>query len=307
MQSLFFLIVLLPPILYAVGNLLDKQLIHKGGPSSPALIVIVSSLLSIFVVPTIYFFAETKIPESLDILLMVISGIFTAISVFLYLKALEGESVFSVAPALQLSPVFSYAFGLIVFQEFLSIPRIFGCILIITGSFLLTLRIEKIKERDSFKLNIFFLTFLSSFFLATSGAFFKFFADKYGYWTVQLYEYVGLFFLGACSILFLPQMRNRIFEMISFKKRKSFTILNIITEGVMVSGDFVLNYIVLVVPLVVVFSFNATQPLFLLILGLLIKKISELFNLNIQIGYYASKTILFTVIITIGAIMVILF
>lgn len=307
MHNILFLIVFLPPLLYSIGNILDKQLIYKGGTSSPLLIVTTSSLLAILVVPIIYLFAELKNPSFVEICVMVFSGLITALSVFFYLKALESESVFSIAPALQLTPVFSYIFGIVLFQEFISVTKIVGCLVIMAGSFFLTLRIERIKGKDYFKINIFILTALSALSLSISGALFKFFAVQYNYWTVQFYEYIGLLILGIVLVCLIPKIRSRIYDMLILKKDRTFALLNLSTEGIMVLGDLTLNYATLLVPLAIGFSFNALQPLFLIFSSLLIHKISNRFNVHINIGRHNKSTLLYSTIITIGAIMVVLF
>jgi len=307
MGNLIFATVFIPPLLYAVGNILDKQLVSRGGSSSPTLIVTISSLFSVIISPLIFIFFEIQTPLVWQIPVMISSGMLTVLSVFLYLTALKGESIFSVAPALQLTPVFSYFIGLFLFQEVVSFLNLIGCSLIIIGALFLTLKIEKTENKNKFNFNIFFITSLSSLALAVSGAMFKFFATRYNYWTVQFYEYVGLLIVGVVLFLLLSRIRDRIFEMFTLKKSKSFLLLNIATEGVMVLGDLTLNMVVLLVPMVIAFSFNALQPVFLLLLGLSILKISKKINTHLIIDSYDYKTLFFSLVITIGVIIVVIF
>ncbi len=304
MNFLIFSIALIPPIIYSIGNILDKKLVHMGGNSSPTVIVTISSLLSVLVIPFIYIFFKINIPFIPHLFLMIFSGTLTVLSVFLYLKALEGESVFSVAPALQLTPVFSYFLGFFVFKEYISAVVLVGCLLIIIGALFLTVKIENIGNSKKFNFKIFLITSGSSLALAVSGAMFKFFAKNYGYWTVQFFEYIGLLLVGIFLFSFCSKVRNKIFDIFLKKEKRSFLFLNLYTEGVMVLGDLTLNFVVLIIPLVIAYSFNALQPMFLLLLGLFLRLLFKNRKIYLETGDFNNKIFFYVFIITIGAFII---
>lgn len=307
MLNLKYLLPFIPPFLYSFGNILDKELVHyKDNNTNPQVIVTVSSFLAVIVLPFIYFLYKPTLFFSIDIIFMIISGCLTALSVYLYLRALSSGSLFSVAPALQIIPIFSYLFGYLFFGELLSKTLILGGIFILIGSFFLTVKVEEEDNKKNFKFKIFFYTTLSSLALAVSGTFFKFYAIKYSYWTVQFYEYLGLFILGLFLIGSSKTIRNRISEIFIHKIRqnKKFIFLNLSTEGIMVSGDLMLNYVVLIFPLFIAYSLNAMQPLFLLLTYYLLKKITKKMIINTHINPLNTKEKISIFLIVLGAIVV---
>lgn len=305
MNIITFLILLLPPMLYSVGNILDKKLVSKGVDSAPLVIVTISSIFSFLAIPMIYFFAGIDRDVSLpSILIMMFSGILTTLSVLLYLKALEKNSVLAIVPAMQLAPALSYILGIIFLGEFITYLSLLGCIIIIILSTLLTIKIEKSSNKNTFDYSVFFMTLLSSLCLSISGVLFKYFALNYDYWSVQYYEYLGIMFFGLCVLFFNSSVRINIRDVFLSNRYKNFAPLNFFTEIIMVSGDLALNYSVLVAPVAVAFSFNSIQPVFLILLIFIINKTFNFFKNTEYSEKITLKTTIITLIIILCAILV---
>ena len=110
----WFLVALIPPILYATGNYIDKALLSKwikgGGVGA---IVLFSCFLGILTLPVIYVIEPGvfSIPP-LVASIMAINGALTVVAVLCYLHAIEFDEITAVVPILQLSPVFTFLTGL---------------------------------------------------------------------------------------------------------------------------------------------------------------------------------------------------
>lgn len=300
-----FLIALIPPFLYSIGNLLDKNLIHRYGQLAAPVIIAMSGIFGIFVVSSIGIFSTIAPVPLIAKLIMLLSGSLTSISVFLYLKALEDNSVLSVAPALQLTPVFSFFIDIFFFSDRISTIGLIGSVLVILGALLLTIRIEKSGIHDSFHFRTFLLTSLSAAFLAFSAALFKYYAAISDYWTVQFYEYIGVCLVAILFLVFSQLLRSHIKALwSSLNRNRAFISLNLSTEAIMIAGDFVLNYVTLALPLTYVFTINAAQPLFLLVLGLIMASIFPGFQNDLKKHILGQKVLFSVFVITLGSILV---
>ncbi len=238
-----------------------------------------------------------------DVPLILISGALSSLSVYLYLEALKSDSVLSVAPALQMIPVLGYLMDTFVFEEVFSVFSLMGCAAVIVGSLLLTLKIEKVDKIDKFNFKIFALTTFSSAVLVASGTLFKFYAQNYGYWTVQLYEYVGIVFVALLLFIFSFSVRKKLYDIVNRDKVfKTFLLLYIFTEVLMVFSDLTLNYASLLAPLSKVYSINSLQPLFLIILSAIILFFAPKYDTDLKKKIKDKKTIISLTLIILGAV-----
>ncbi len=305
MQNLFWTILFLPPVFYSLGNLLDKRLVSIGGERSSLIITTLSALSSIIALPAILLFIDVSSPNLTDFLIMAFSGFFTSVSTFLYLAALERDSIYSVAPALQLGPVFAFLLGFYFLKESISITQVVGGLVVILSSIYLTVNVEVTQTGKKFDFSTFLLTTLSAFMLSVSATLFKFMATGYGYWTVQFFEYIGIAIAGLILIVSSKKIRENISVMIRFNRNRSnFLVLYFATEGVMITSDLVLNFATLLAPLVVVFTINSTQPIFLVVLSIVLHYFKPSSDIDINSRKDRDKILLFIFIISIGSLLV---
>ena len=304
---MWYLFLLLPPILFAAGNILDKFLTQKIGNTVASVVVMLSGLFGIFVSLAIFLFNPIFGVSAASIILMMLSSILSSLSVFFYIDALRNDSVLSVAPAMQLGAIFGYILDIFVFDSNTNTYALIGCSIVLISSLMLTLRIEKVEGKDRFDLSTFFKTSLSSLFLATSGAMFKFFSTSYGYWTVQFYEYLGIILI---AIFFILASGYRSQFKYHFRKNKftaAVILIYILTECVMILGDLSLNFASTIAPLVQVFSINSIQPVILFVVSFLLLKIFPKFDIDVKRHAYNSRSILTVGLIAVGTLMVVIF
>lgn len=301
MQKMKPLLSLVPPFLYSVGNLLDKNLVHRYGYLAAPVIVAMSGLFGFLILIIIGIWGNVvSVPLSSGFL-MLFSGTLTSLSVFFYLKALESDSVISVAPALQVAPVAAFIFDVFFFKESFTLLQILGGTVVIIGAVALTVRVEKVDGSNTFRLRTFLLSSLSALFLATSATLFKHFAANLDYWTVQFYEYIGVCLFGLLFLFLSKNLRLHIFDLLKrYKEKRVFILMNFSTEMVMIAGDLFLNFATLLLPITFVFSVNATQPVMLLALGFFITWFVPDFQNDLRFHLVNKKNIAMILLIVAG-------
>lgn len=111
---------------------------------------------------------------------------------------------------------------------------------------------------------------VASLLLAAEGTIFKVIALETDFWTVVFWQYIGATLFGAL-LLFIPNYRRQFFSL--WKKHKAALLsINFINEAITTIGILTFRFAMLLAPLALVQMVNGFQPLFLLVIGLLLTK-----------------------------------
>ncbi len=265
----WFLIALIPPLLYAIGNYIDKAILSKhlkgGGVGT---ILIFSCLLGALTLPVIYFIEPGVFSiQSTAAWALIMNGALTVLAVLCYLYAIEHDDISAVVPILQLTPVFGFITGYILLGETLTRYQMLGSAIIVMGAVLISLEITE-RGNVALKKRVLALAAASALLFSLSGTIFKFYALDGGYWKTQFWEYVGIAILGALFFVFIKSYRQSFLS--SFKENRGTIIgLNISAEVVMVAADLVMNFATLLAPLALIYVVNSFQPVFVFVIGIL--------------------------------------
>lgn len=264
----WFLVALIPPALYALGNFIDKAILSKelrgGGVGT---IAIFSCLLGALTLPVIYFLEPSVFAiNSLTAFILSINGILTVLAVLCYLYAIEHDDISAVVPILQLTPVFGFATGYIFLGETLTISQMIGSAIIIIGAIIISLEINHLGK-IALKKRVLALAAGSALIFSLSGTIFKYFALDEGYWRTQFWEYIGIAIIGMLFFALVKNYRES-FLSIFRENKKTIVGLNIGAEVVMVSADLVMNFATLLAPVALIYVVNSFQPVFVFILGI---------------------------------------
>ena len=265
----WFIIALCAPILSSIGNYTDKYLVsHPRKTGGIGSILIFSSLFGSLVLPIAYTLGAlpTSVPVIYALILMV-NGALTVATLGAYLYAIRDSDVVSVVPVLQLIPIIGFIFGWVMLGETLSASQILGSSIIVLSAILLSLEIEE-DARLRFRARSFAYASLSALLFVISGVIFKSTASVVGYWDAQFWEYIGITFVGVVLAASVPSYRQGFVRVVS-ERRIGVVGLNLVTEGLMVSSDLLLNYATLLAPVALVYSVNALQPAFLFVFALI--------------------------------------
>lgn len=265
----WFLIALIGPLLWSIVNHLDKFLLNKyfkgGGTGS---LLIFSSLIGIFMLPIFYFINPNILNVSFNnVLILLLINIPYVLYILFYLYALDKDEASIVVPLFQMIPVLGYFLGFIILGETLTFKQILASLIILSGSVALALDLEGKKIR--LKLNIFLLMFVSSFLFALYGVLFKMVAIEQDFIVSSFWTYVGLGIAGLLMLGFIPLYRKQFFSVM--KQNKSQVLgVNGINEVLNIIADVSTRLATLLAPLALVYVVSGFQPLFVLIIGVLL-------------------------------------
>lgn len=250
---MLYTILFIPPILYALSNLIDKHLAHEDTDSNPETLLVIGGFFNLCValIFIIYFFIINK-PVGVNYALFLNGAIFS-IAIWIYLKILFKYDVEKVAPWYQTIPVFGLIGGAIFLSEYPTLIQIVGIFLIIFGGFFLAKQGVKVNYR------IIFGMLISSLLIALNDVVLAYFGRPLSTSDVLFSDVLGKAFF--CCI---PLLNYTIIKKVksSFKSKISFQSLN---ETIFILGDLILDYAKLILPVVLVQVFASTQPLFLLV------------------------------------------
>lgn len=263
----WFLIALIPPLLYSVSNHIDKYLISKyfkGGGNGAVLIF--SSLIGIAVSPVIWVFNPTVTDIGAgNAILLVINGFLSALILLPYFHAIEKDEASVVVPLFQTVPIFSYLLGFFVLGEILTPIQIAASFFVLAGAVLLSFDLS--NEKPKFKKEVFWLMLAASFLYAVTSLIFKFVAIKGDYWTTIFWEYIGLGIVGIVLFVFVTPYKLQFLTAIKLNKL-SVLGLNIINEINYVCAILALRFATLLAPIALVWVVNGFQPFFVFVFGI---------------------------------------
>lgn len=309
MEWIFALI--LAPAAYSIANHIDGHLLNKQEAGVKSLIVF-SALIGIIVAVVLWPFLGNEIfsVSTKTIIVFLIIGIIELISIVLYLYALDQEEVGIAAPMMQLISVLGLGFGYFLFGEVPTSFQLIGALLIIAGGVFLNIT-EGDGEEDGeekrivFNKRVFILMLLCSFFFALAGVMFKFVTIEPQFWVATFWQHVAI---GVPGILLLavPGFRKDFFNV--FKKNtKAILGYSAVNEVVTVLGNMMLYFAILIAPISMVYLGESTQPVFILLFGILIAKFfPEYTNEKIDRKSLVKKIIAIAVMV-VGGYLIVLF
>lgn len=264
----WLLVALINPLAHALVNHIDKYLISrfmKGG--SVGTLVLFSSLFSIIALPIIYFI-HPNVFETITLfraVVLMLNGAVLVAAIIFYLYALADDEASYVAPLFQLVPILSFILGFFILGETLTGSQIWAALLILMGSFLLSLELK--GKKTSVKLKLLLLMTGSSTCYALSAIIFKLIAVEQGFLDSLFWDLAGKFVFGL--ILFVS-IRSYHEQFIALIKSNRFSIigLNIVNEIIALIGEVSLVLAVLYAPVVLVQSVAGIQPAFVFLIGI---------------------------------------
>jgi drug/metabolite transporter (DMT)-like permease len=107
--------------------------------------------------------------------------------------------------------------------------------------------------------------------MALSGVLFKFVAVGNNFWISNFWESVGFALVGIGIFIFRRENRKEFFNSIKMHKSK-ITLSVLLSEFFTLGGNISLNYAFLLAPIALVRVVEGYQPVFVLVLGIIITK-----------------------------------
>jgi drug/metabolite transporter (DMT)-like permease len=267
----WFAIALCAPLLWAVGNHIDKYLLStRLQGQSIGTLLLFSSLVGLLILPVIWLLQPQVLAITpLHAVLIVSNGMLYVLGLVPYLQALQKDEASIVVPLFQTSAVFSYLLGFVVLGERLSRLETIAALLVVGGAIVLSLEIDQGPWR--IKGEVLWLMLLASFLNAFNWLLFKFVAIQGDFWVTSFWEYVGFIIVGTLMLLLVATYRA---EFVALLRSSRVPILSLVTanEGLNIVAKTATNVASLLAPLALVSAVNAFQPLFVLAIGLVLTR-----------------------------------
>lgn len=266
----WFLLALIGPFLWSIGNHIDKILIEKYFKNkSMGSLMIFSSLIGFFIAPIILIFKPNVLDMNLYFIsLILLSSIFYMVFVWSYLMAMEDEEASVVIPFFQLIPVFAYILGYFFLGETLTHIQIFAMLLIIAAASVLSFEIDDDNKFKLRKKTVFFMT-ISSLTAAIESVLFKYVILEEDFWVSSFWSFVWIGVLGIIMLLTIKTYRSDFLYILKNNSKKIMS-LNMLNEVMTIVGNVTTSFATLLAPIALVLLVNAYQPVFVFIIGILL-------------------------------------
>lgn len=261
------IITLLASFLWASGNHIDKYLLCKIDSSTTGIktLMVFSTFIAGLILSPIWLIMN-KFQVQISISALLVTFLATAsyvLSTYFYFKALEKNDASIIVVLFQLVPVFSYIFGVIFFNESLSVNQIIGGLIIISSAIIISFDFNKKSNKN--KLVALILVTLSSILSSLYYILYEVAMRKSSYNSVTFWYQVGLLFIGTMFI-FTKNYREPFVNMIK-RNGKKFISINVINEGINLIAQFMVNFANLTLPIALVNVLNGFQGTFVFIIG----------------------------------------
>lgn len=264
----WFFLALIGPFLYALTNHIDKILLRKyfkeGGVGT---LILVSSLVSVFALPFIYWADPTVLSVSgTGIFVLAIVGILDILVLWFYLLALKDEEASVAIVFYQLVPVFGLILGYFILGEVLTQAQLIAMAIIILGTTIISFEID---VENKFRLRRQTIAFMlaASFFWALGAVIFKAVALEEDVWRSLFWEHLMLVFVGIVIFICVRSYRTHFLSAIRTNS-KAIISLNFTNEGLYMLGNIVFAFAYLLAPISLVLLSNSFQTIFVLAIGI---------------------------------------
>jgi len=287
----WFFVALVPPLLYAVTNLLDKTLLSKyfqeGGVGT---LLMFSALLSFIAVPLLYWMEPDILAVSGENLrTLAFLGFLDIVLVWSYLMALKDAESSATIFYYQLVPVLALIMGYFRLGETITELQLLAMAIIIFGTSLVSFENDENGLKFKWKTVGFMLIACACW--ASESVFFKAVALEENIWRSLFWKHVMLLVIGVLMFVFLPKQRQNFLA--RFKAGSAgIVFLNVLNESLYMSANVVAAYAFMLAPVALVLLAETFQAFFVLALGVALTFVfPRIFNESIDKGTVVKKVI----------------
>ena len=262
-MGIFFAI--LSPALYGINNFIDKFFLEKYR-LHPVIITIFSGIFACFTGVIILLFAGFYTNDIRSIFIIVCSGFLNALYVLPYFKALSEDETSRVIPLFQFVPVFVLVLSFFFLQERFYVMQYIGCVIVIVGSFLLSLKTFSIKI-FAIRPALWFML-LSSFISSLSIILFKLGVKMVPFWQTLPYEGFGMR-LGSLAILSYKQ-NFQLWKKETKRFRTNIYLLMSVNESMYILARYTGYFAISLISVSIATILGGFQPFFVLLYGIIL-------------------------------------
>lgn len=266
----WFLMALIAPLLYAFTNFIDKLLLEKYFKTTGVgTLILFSSLLSALAIPVILFIDPTVLSVSLfNIFILCLVGLLDIAILWFYLLALQGDEPSIIIVFYQLVPVFALGFGYFFLGEVLTQIQLIAMTIIILGTTFVSFEVDDKNNLKLRKRTIGFMT-LAAIAWALESVLFKVVAIEESVWRSLFWEHLMLVVIGLILFTFVATYREGFIDAVKTNSARIFS-LNVLNEGLYMTGNIVVAFAVLLAPVALILLGNSFQNIFVLLIGVVL-------------------------------------
>lgn len=263
MNWLFFAI--LSPALYAVVNFIDKYILEKEITDYKVLPVY-TAIVSFFAGTIFWLAAGSPLLPAKDALIVILTGILTAWSLYLYFKVLAKEETSLVIFLFQLTPVFVLIFSFVFLRETISIKQQLGFFLVFTAVLIVSF---KKTAKTPLSNSVFWLMILFDIISAFCAILIKYAVSANSFVKILSYESWGIFLGGLSICLFAPSIKKAFLKSLKTLRAKTIKIL-FINESLFVLAKALFFLAISLGPVALVSVLEGVQLFFGIAYGLIL-------------------------------------
>jgi drug/metabolite transporter (DMT)-like permease len=265
-----YLLAILSPLLYAATNHLDNILRSKyfknGGVGT---LMLFSALLSVLALPVLFFIDPTVLEVTLpNAALLFGVGCINVLLLWCYLQAIFTDEPTVVIIYYQLVPVIGLVLGYFILGEVITKTQAIAMSVVMLGALILTVALDETGHIE-FRLRTALYMLVASTCWATESVLFKLVALEENVWRSLFWEHVALVCLGIVFLTFVHHYRKSFVQALKNNSRPVLS-LNVLNESLYIFGNSIAAYVVILIPVSITLLMNSFQPLFVLVLGLML-------------------------------------
>ncbi len=286
----WLILALLAPLLFAVVNILDDNLlafVYK----SPYLAASFAGFFGTLPVTTLLFFDFQSMPTNLAIL-ATISGLLTVVYLYFYFKGLATESPAVVVAILGLAPTLLPVLGYFLLGERLTGLEVLGFVIVLLAS--LALAIPDLKD---FKVSKAFVPLLAAvLFIDIVSISTKFVYDRASFYSAFMLYSMGMG-LGGLFFYYLKRRDNKQTLRAIRNDIKMLLPIFIVAELTALAAEFTLNLAVDRGPVSLVKVIEGIQPMLVLLIALALHPFWPKYFREAKEGQLPKKFLLMVIIV----------
>lgn len=270
MELTILLAAMIPPLLYAATNHIDKHLLEKyfqeGGVGT---LMLFSSLFGLIVAPILFLVDPSVLGVGINnILILALVGLINTVLLWAYLQALFTDEPTVVIIFYQLVPVLALILGYFILGETITLLQTVAMGIIIAGAVVMSVAIDE-KGHFSFRRRTVLFMLLASVCWASESVLFKFVALEENVWRSLFWEHVVLGTLGILMFVFIRHYRDSFLA--AWRANSKFILgMNGANESLYVTGNSIAGFVVVLIPASLTLLMNSLQPMFVFAIGMIL-------------------------------------
>lgn len=272
MNNAWFLLALIAPLLYSFTNHIDKFLLEKyfkdGGVGT---LILVSSILSIAAVPMLYMVDPAVLDvDAKSVAILCGLSVLDIILLWSYLLALKDDESSVVIVFYQLVPVLGLLFGYLILGEKITLIQGVAMAIVLLGTTIISFEIDSENSiRPRWKTVLLMAVACTCW--AIEIVIFKAVALEENVARSLFWKHVMLALLGVIMFGFISGYRKSFLDAIRSNSAAIIS-LNVLNEGLYISGTVVVAYAAMMAPVGLVLLTETYQAIFVFSIGIALTK-----------------------------------